>query len=376
MKKILIALSLFLSFGSLSCDFEQVSFDTDFDGGRLNQCKKINDTTYQLLLKPENTPINDSPWYAFKVKTKTPTKLNILMKVKGGQHRYPPKLTYDGNNWQLLTANIRKGMLKFSIPASSQVALVSAQEVISNDFYVKWGKSLAEKGVAKHFTLGASREERDINALSTNSNAKQWLLILGRQHPPEITGALALFPFVETLLSDSKTAIKFRSKFNVLVVPNLNPDGVHKGNWRHNANGKDLNRQWRRFIEPEVKLIHQHLSSMVERGQKIAFAVDFHSTHKDIFYTMPSDYDVEQRFLTENWLSLLDENTPGFNVIQRPGNNPGKGVFKQYIADKYKVHAITYEMGDHTDRQFIDDLAKQAANTLMTSMMKNNSRKR
>jgi len=56
-------------------------------------------------------------------------------------------------------------------------------------------------------------------------------------------------------------------------------------------------------------------------------------------------------------------------VIQKPGNNPGKGVFKQYFTDKYKAHAITYEMGDNTDRKFINTLAVSAANTLMTTLL-------
>lgn len=372
MNKFLIALSLVLSFGSLACDFEDVTFDTSFDGGRLDHCKKINNTTFQLTLLPENKPINDSPWYAFKVRTTSPKSLDIVMKVKGGKHRYPPKMSENGKQWTLLKNRIRKGSLKFTIPASENELLISAQELISNDDYLKWGAALDDKAFVSHTVLGTSQEGRNIYMLQTNSSAKKWLLILGRQHPPEITGALALFPFVDTVFSNSDLAKEFRANFNVLVIPNVNPDGVYKGNWRHNANGKDLNRQWRYFKEPEVNLIHQYLSSMVNDGQELAYAVDFHSTHKDIFYTMPSDYDVKQPLLTEKWLNFLNKNTPGFKVIQRPGNNPNKGVFKQYIADHYKVHAITYEMGDHTNRQFINDLAINAANTLMTTMIENN----
>jgi len=189
--------------------------------------------------------------------------------------------------------------------------------------------------------------------------------VLGRMHPPELTGALALFPFVENLIADQA----FRERFNVLVIPNLNPDGVAMGNWRHNANGIDLNRDWKQFKQVESRLVRDKLNAITHAGDKIVFALDFHSTHKDIFYTMPSSYGLNPPHFVENWLGALEKSAAPFVVRQQPGNNPDKGVFKQYIADTFKVHAITYEMGDNTDRAVIDDIAKQASRTLMDTLM-------
>ena len=141
------------------------------------------------------------------------------------------------------------------------------------------------------------------------------------------------------------------------------------GNWRHNANGVDLNRDWITFKQPETKQVHQYLQSLVASGQKIKFAIDFHSTQHDVFYTMPVDYGVESRYFVKHWLGALDKAMPNFDVVQKPGNRPNNGVSKQYFADNYQVHAITYEMGDETNRDSIKIIANNAAVLLMKTLM-------
>lgn len=375
MKKLAFAVSLLFALPSMACQFDKVSFDTNFDGGRLDKCHQVNDDTFKLTLKPENTPINDSPWYSFKVKTDSAMKIKIIMAVEDGSHRYPPKVSDDGKHWQLLENKIKRDKLSFTVDVKDKPVWVSAQEIINNEDYIRWGKKLAESSVVEHELLGLSTEKRGIYQLvvKQNPDAKQWLLVLGRQHPPELTGAMALLPFSEVLLSNSDLAAKFREQYNILIIPNLNPDGVYHGNWRHNANGKDLNRQWKNFEEAEAALVHDYLSTLVANGHSINYAVDFHSTHKDIFYTMPTHYVKKEPFSTVNWLNKLDSQWPEFNVIQQPGNNPDKGVFKQYIADTYNVHAITYEMGDNTNRLFINKLAKDAATSLMQTLLTDNN---
>lgn len=54
---------------------EEVFFGNDFAGARLNGVVKIDENTFSVLITPENTPINGSPWYAFKVWSKTTRKL-------------------------------------------------------------------------------------------------------------------------------------------------------------------------------------------------------------------------------------------------------------------------------------------------------------
>jgi len=84
---------------------------------------------------------------------------------------------------------------------------------------------------------------------------------------------------------------------------------------------------------------------------------------------MPVDYGVEDAYFVRHWLGDLDKAMPNFNVVIKPGNNPSLGVSKQYFSDKFGVHAITYEMGDNTDRDEIKRIAFNSANLLMVNML-------
>ncbi len=353
-----------------ACSSGAVRITADFAAARMDECKLVADNEYLITLVPENTPINSSPWYAFKIQADQATDITITMKVRGDEHRYPPKISRDGGAWQLQKYKLKGKRLIMDIAAMPKPTFIAAQEIINNQYYVDWAKKLTASGQITHSLLGNSTQGRPIYKIEQrHENAKQWLVILGRQHPPEITGALALFPFVETLLSNSELSKNYLEKYNVLVIPNINPDGVHAGNWRHNANGLDLNRDWIDFSQVETRLINDYLQGLVAQGDKIAFAVDFHSTKHDVFYSMPVDYGVEKPYFVQHWLGDLDKKMPNFDVVVKPGNKPNLGVSKQYFSDKYGVHAITYEMGDNTDRKKIKRIAFNSANLLMTNML-------
>ena len=169
--------------------------------------------------------------------------------------------------------------------------MVAAQELITNEIYHKWLKAVVNKEPEyKLSKLGDSTQSRPIYQLEHSTESNEWVVILGRMHPPEVTGALALFPFSQQLLFNKKQGTTFRKRFNILLIPNLNPDGVEHGHWRSNINGFDLNRDWNKFKQLETQLVRDRLEEIASNDGKIIFAIDFHSTKKDILYTMPTDY--------------------------------------------------------------------------------------
>jgi murein tripeptide amidase MpaA len=353
-----------------TCSTGNVRLTADFSTGRMDECKLVSKNEYLITLVPENTPINSSPWYAFKVQAEKKTDITIIMKVRGDKHRYPPKVSVNGSAWQLQKHHTIGDRLVMKLTASKHPKIIAAQEIINNQYYVDWAAKLKISSGTTQSVLGLSSQGRPIYKIEhKNKKSKEWIVILGRQHPPEVTGALALFPFVETLLSNTRLSQEYLEKHNILVIPNINPDGVHAGNWRNNANGLDLNRDWNDFSQIETRLINDYLQKLVRDGQKIKFAVDFHSTKHDVFYTMPVDYGVEKPYFVRHWLNDLDLQMPHFNVVIKPGNNPNLGVSKQYFSDKYGIHAITYEMGDNTDRNEIKRIAINSANLLMANML-------
>jgi len=344
-----------------------ITIDYRFDNARVDDCV-IYDSRVTLTITPENQPINNSPWYAFKVSSEAKRDIDVVINYVGGDHRYSPKKSVDGKYWQPLTFKSTKKQLRFSVTASPTPLFIAGQELVTNQAYDTWMHSHKQSPDVVVSSLGTSTKGRNIGMMEiTQPNNKEWLVVLGRMHPPEVTGALALFPFVDNMLSNKGR--EFRQRFNILVIPNVNPDGVADGNWRHNAKGVDLNRDWNAFKQVESRLIRDKLNAIVADGGKIVFALDFHSTHKDVFYTMPSDYGLNPPLLVEHWLAQLAAEMPQFKVRQQPGTSPNKGVFKQYIADTFNVHAITYEMGDNTNRAVINEVAINANDTLMMQLL-------
>ncbi|WP_340680046.1 M14-type cytosolic carboxypeptidase [Paraglaciecola sp.] len=354
-----------------ACSFDEVNFDSKFSGGRLSRCQQLTSLHYSLHIVPENEPVNPSPWYNFKVSSKKNQKLTIELNFNDNYPRYLPKISVDGEHWQNIAFTTQGKTMVIQLDVSEQSLWVAAQEPIDNPFYDKWlAKLHAQDNEALVQRLGLSTEKRPIDALvRKNPLSKEWLVVIGRQHPPEVTGAMALFSFVESLLADSDVAKQFRQRFNLIIIPNLNPDGVAAGNWRHNAKGVDLNRDWKTFEQVESKLVRDKLATIVEAGDKIVFALDFHSTYHDVFYTMPKDYTVAPALLVTDWIAGIKNRTKWvFNPLVKAGTNPEAGVFKQFIADTYQVHAVTYEVGDNTNREEISYVAKQAAQELMLQL--------
>lgn len=359
-----------------SCEFDEVEFSVDFPTARLNECIEKNKSSYLLKVNAENYPVNHSPWYAFKVQTNKPKTIRIAIEFKNEKPRYFPKISHDKKQWQAIPFRIKNNQLTFKLKLDEHPVYVAGQEIIDNDFYVYWMKNIEKISGTEMTMLGKSTQNRSIYQLESSSdnnnekNNNEWVILTGRMHPPEVTGALALFPFSQELLLDSELAKQFRERFNILLIPNLNPDGVEHGHWRHNVNGVDLNRDWNEFKQIETQLVHQKLQTIVANGGKIVFGIDFHSTQKDIFYTMPTDYGMKPAMLAENWLNELDKKLPEFKVRIKPGRSlPSRGIFKQYIADTYGVQAITYEMADEADRKQIQVVAKVAAITFMEKLL-------
>src|SRR3954463_2908470 len=78
---------------------DSVTFDSNFSRARLNECELLPGGEFSLLIKPENKPINHSPWFAFKVSAARKRQVVLLLQAEGGSIRYRPKVSADGRHW-------------------------------------------------------------------------------------------------------------------------------------------------------------------------------------------------------------------------------------------------------------------------------------
>lgn len=356
----------------------------EFDGARLNGVALTDVDKVSVLITPENTPINESPWYAFKIWSED--SKNIQLKItynEGVEHRYYPKTSSDGENWTNIdstlffadTASINKGeKAKFctlNLSVSTDTLWIAAQELIVSKDINKWAKNLTKKDFVVMSEIGTSKEGRPINALQIgNRKSKKLLMVLSRQHPPEVTGWLAMKAFVERLCIDDELTEKFRNEYNILVVPCVNPDGVDNGHWRNSAGGIDLNRDWETFMQPETQTVRRFMQNKVSEGSSFFFAIDFHSTFHDIYYTVSPKLKGNMPGLVPKVITAMANDIPSYepNVkpsgIDAPRINSTKSIFHEFGAE-----AITYEVGDNTPRELIKKKGELTAKNLIEIML-------
>ncbi len=361
---------------SVLCESSLFEVSIGFQGGSLSSCKATDKILIGEVAPEDKPPINPSPWYAFKIerlKNNTPLELVVSLNYPPGyKHRYLPKLSRDGVNWTPISIdNIgvdSDGSAHFSLTIDSDSFYVSAQENLDLEWYRQWNEELKrEWHQAETETIGYSIARRPIDVLETNPQARNTILLLGRAHPPEVPGAIAMREFVRALASIRVEAClqglspecRFFQRYNFLIVPLLNPDGVVLGHWRHNLGSTDLNRDWGIFSQPETSAVQRKLDS-ANAQSRLKLVLDFHSTNRDVLFIQESEDPTDPANFTEMWIenvvsqnhvTQVERTAAGYEIAPRPTSE--NGTSKNYFYSAYGVPSITFETGDNTDRDVL-----------------------
>ena len=349
-----------------------VSISNDFPAARLDGFERTGPGTFRLLFRPENAPINKSAWYAFKIQAPTPRRVTLELTYEDGEHRYVPKLSRDGVSWTVVDTtayhhDVEAKTARLTLDVGPDPLIVAGQEMTPSSWFDDWTGSMVELAGAERRDVGVSLHGRPIGMVSfgNTENPAGVVLVIGRQHPPEVTGTLALVKFVETLLADDSLAAAFRAQYRTVLIPLMNPDGVDEGHWRHNAGGVDLNRDWLHFNQPEVRVVRDAFLAEVERyGAPVVFAADFHSTQEDIFYTHTPDFDTNRGDLIDRWLQAISAAVPEYEVLEEAGGLESP-VSKNWFYTAFHAPSVIYEVGDEQDRALIDRVAVESARAMM-----------
>ena len=348
-----------------------------FAGARLNELHQTNDSVYTAVIRPENAPINNSAWYAFKAWAERPQTVEIRLTYEDGVHRYVPKLSRDGKTWTPLDAasyahDTTDGTATLRLRLGPDTLWVAGQELITSKDFARWMDELARSPYVSQQVIGESRQGRPLRMLTITDAPEptRYVLVISRQHPPEVTGTHAALPFLETIAGDSDLAWAFRQQFAVLAVPLMNPDGVDNGHWRHNAGGVDLNRDWLHFNQPEARIVSEIFGALKKKpGVKVYFGIDFHSTQEDVFYTLSRDLQTDPPGFIDAWLDAIRAAFPDYYVNDEP-YGLGSPVSKNWFYQTFGIPATTYEVGDESDRALIRSLSAGAAEAMMELLLK------
>ncbi|MCW9707097.1 M14 family metallopeptidase [Fodinibius salsisoli] len=350
----------------------------EFDGARMSNFYQVNDSLYRLIIEAENYPVNNSPWYAFKIHSDSTREIDLQLSYKEGDHRYIPKLSSNGKQWQpIADSNIQvdtsgTATLRLSLD-DGQPLWISAQELLTYNNMLYWADSIRSTSPTQLDTVGYSHQQRPVVKMTIGQAASTQpqgvLIITGRQHPPEVTGGLASQVFIETLAADTPLANSFREEFEIRAYPLVNPDGVQGGHWRHNGAGVDLNRDWQAFNQPETRAIRDDLLPLKDDANRsVYYGIDFHSTNENIFYPINRDITTFPDDFTYRWIEDLEKVFPATHFAVEPFDTSSP-IAKNWIFHTFGADAVTYEVDDRADRQKLRRVSQEAAQIIMRKLL-------
>lgn len=351
------------------CATAELAIAFDFEGAAPARCVIEGPRSIALLVGPEHAPpINPSPWYAFRYRADPGAPVTLTLRYLEGKHRYAPKLTVGEAIVELAAVGADEGRsARVDLPPGE--GIVSAQPIVSGDRYAALAARLERDFSARRIALGRSLDGRPIEGLRFGAaDAPRLIVLLGRQHPPEVTGHYAMEPFVEALAARLKADPTLAQRYQVLAVPLLNPDGVALGHWRANRGGVDLNRDWGPFTQPETRAIGDYLAALPAAVRPVAM-VDFHSTNRNLFYVQGQEATVEQNRFVAAWLVGKESAYTAYPfTIVRSNANPGSGTSKNWFHASYGIPAITYEVGDNAEKQGAAQAATELAEAFISAL--------
>lgn len=355
-----------------------VWFSNEFNGSRMNDVYRIGEHHYRVVIDPENKPINNSPWYGFRVWSDQPAEITVELEYPESRQRYYPKLSTDGFRWSPIDSSRyenrgadRLGILNLSV--TSDTLWVSAQEIHTTTSFSEWLDKLKEKSFVSSQSVGYSHRGRPVKLVKISESSpeeqKGVVILYGRQHPPEVPGYIVNLLFMEALAGDTEIAKRFRQYFDVWAFPMMNPDGADEGHWRHNAAGIDLNRDWQAFNQPETRAVRDALLPLNKReNRRVFYAIDFHSTSSNIFYPIERSYNTFPRHFTYTWADLVIKEIPELDLQVLPYDTSSP-IAKNWTYKTFGADAVTFEVNDEIDRELMQTFARRSAEIFMEEMI-------
>jgi len=153
---LLVGLLLLSNAVTQACEFTDVTFSSDFEMAKLDGCSKLSETSFLLQVKPENRPINHSPWYAFTVHSTSPKDIEININFEREQPRYLPKMSANGTDWKNLDFTTKDHVMTFRVKTTPSPVWIAGQELFGNLEYERWLQEVADNDTIQRLQLGES----------------------------------------------------------------------------------------------------------------------------------------------------------------------------------------------------------------------------
>lgn len=309
----------------------------------------------RVRIQPESEPINPSPWYAVSIRAERPADLDLVFDYGRYSHRYRPWVRRPDEDWQRVdddhvSVDSDGGLARIRLAISQGDTVLAAQPIVDDAAYEAWYQVwLSLTPELERVQIGHSIAGRTLDAFILMAGEppsdRPLVIILGRQHPPEVTGAFALDGFVRAALQHGGNG---PLPFDLVILPLINPDGVALGHWRMNSRGLDLNRDWLERGEAETQAVWTYLQSIHMHDRERVVMIDFHSTHSDRLYHDHYGPDDWRGRLLATWLEQIRDRSGDAAPDPRATRSQDGTTAKAVFAAEIGALALTWEAGDNT----------------------------
>ena len=159
---LVFASSVLASESTPVCESENLKVFTDFQGGNIAACDFSKRGALRVQIEPENTPINSSPWYAFRVQASEKSDVRVVLNYGEFKHRYTPDISFDGVKWRTYPAdkvkvfdNKSSASFLVTVPANRSL-VIAAQPLLTTANYVNWLNALSSENELDLRSIGQS----------------------------------------------------------------------------------------------------------------------------------------------------------------------------------------------------------------------------
>ncbi len=332
--------------------------DADLCGGNIHVVRKHGSSAELTLQHDSASPLRQ--WFHFRVRHAQGAHLEMAIVNAGeatyphGYYHYRAFASYDLERWFRVDTHFDGRRLVLRHRPEDDIVHYSyfaAYPLERQRTLLARASSLPWVRVE---TIGRSVEGRSVDLMTFGNDGpgKRRIWISARQHSGETMAAYFAEGVIQRLLDAGDELTRVLLEHCVIfVVPNVNPDGSARGNFRTNAVGRDLNREWsfpNGQSSPEVLAVR---SAMEQRG--VDLFLDIHGDENEpcIFAVgcagnpRYSDrlYRLERRFARN--LAMCDR---GFSPEHDYGpNDPGKGdlsIANNWVGERFDCLSMTIEM--------------------------------
>ena len=332
------------------------SISSSFDAGNIRVVRQERDTADLEIVHDHMSDFYQ--WFYFRVAGSAGREITLRITNCAGSaypHGWPDYkavMSLDREEWvRISQTSYSNGVLTIKLTPPQDLVWIAYFAPYSMERHHDLVTQTAALPGVGYESLGKSLDGRDIDCL-TIGEGPLTIWLYARQHPGESMAEWWMEGALEKLTDDDDPVARvLRKECRFRLVPNMNPDGSHRGHLRTNAVGVNLNREWHAPSaekSPEVLCVRNAMDATPPD-----FAMDVHGDEAIPanflagFEGVPS-ITVRQQKLCNLFGETLERLSPDFQrqkgyEIASPGE-ANMSMSTTQLAERYGCVSMTLEM--------------------------------